>query len=193
MKRYFVQLWLFTLLLVLGITQAQAAEKLTIDDQHSYVMWRIKHLGYSTQNGKWFVQGFVELDKDQPQNSKVDVTIDISKLVTGLPELDKHLMGESFFDVKKFPKATFVSDKVDVTSDTTATVHGTLTMHGVAKPVDLAVTLNKVGKSPMHDRDTVGFSATTTIKRSDFGISAYLPNLGDEVSIEIGAEAYKPK
>jgi polyisoprenoid-binding protein YceI len=171
----------------------QAAEKLTLDENHSYVLWHINHLGFSTQAGKWYVKGFVTLDKEEPKNSKVDVSIDLANLSTGNPELDEHLKSPLFFDVAKYPKATFVSDKVDVTSKTTAKVEGTLTLHGISKPVTLMVTFNKVGKNPISDLMTVGFSAATTIKRSDFGIKTLLPDLADDVSIEIGAEAYQPK
>lgn len=171
----------------------QAAEKLILDNEHSYVLWRIKHLGFSTQAGKWYVKGFVLLDKDQPQNSKVEATIDVANFITGIPELDKHLQGKLFFDVEHYPVATFVSDKVEVTGENTAKVHGLLTVHGITKPVTLSVTLNKVGRNPINDRMTVGFSATTELKRSDFGIKTLLPDLGDEVMIEIGAEAYQPE
>lgn len=172
----------------------QAAEKFIIDDQHSYVLWHIKHLGFSTQTGKWYVKkgGFVTLDKDQPQNSKVEASIDVANIITGLPELDKHLKGKQFFDVERYPTATFISDKVDLLSQSSAKVHGTLTVHGISKPVILMVTLNKVGTNPLTSRTTAGFAATTTIKRSDFGINTLLPALGDDVAIEIGAEAYKP-
>jgi len=123
----------------------------------------------------------------------VDVSIDVDKIVTGLPELDKHLKDKLFFDVAKYPKATFVSDKVEVLSDTTAKVHGNLILHGVSKPITLDVTLNKVGKNPITDKPTVGFTASTELKRSDFGMSTFLPDLGDEVSIEIAAEASPEK
>ncbi|QRN03829.1 hypothetical protein GH742_08045 [Legionella sp. MW5194] len=169
-----------------------APEKLVIDDQHSYVLWRIQHLGFSTQSGKWYVKGSLLLDKDNPQNSKVEATIDVANFVTGIPELDKHLGDKLFFDVKQYPTAQFVSDKVELTGKNTAKVTGTLTVRGVSKPVTLDVTLNKVGKNPVSERMTVGFTATTTLKRSDFGLKAFLPDLGDEVSIEIGAEAYQP-
>jgi polyisoprenoid-binding protein YceI len=169
-----------------------AAETLTIDPQHSYVLWFISHLGFSTQTGKWYVNGTLLLDKDKPQNSKVNATINIADIHTGIPELDKHLKSPLFFDVAKFPTATFVSDKVDLTSKTTAQVHGTLTLHGISKPVTLDVKFNKAGKNPIQDRMTVGFSGNTTIKRSDFGISTLLPDLSDEVKIHIEVEAYLP-
>jgi len=175
-----------------AVLPLQAAEKLILDDEHSYVLWRIEHLGFSTQSGKWYVKGFVFLDKDKPQDSKVDVSIDMANIVTGLPELDKHLKSAQFFDVAKYPTATFVSNKVDVINDTSAKVEGLLTLHGVSKPVTLDVNMNKIGKNPINDRMTVGFTASTKIKRSDFGMNTLLPKLGDEVTIEIGAEAYQP-
>lgn len=185
---------LATVLVMISVTfSAYASETFTIDPHHSYVLWNIKHMGFSTQSGKWFVTGSVSLDKEKPQNSKVDVNIDVAKIVTGIPELDEHLKGKMFFDVEAFPKATFVSDKVEVLSDTSAKVHGMLNLHGVKKPIILNVTLNKVGINPVNEQMTVGFTANTEIKRSDFGMKAFLPGLGDEIPISINVEANQPK
>ena len=192
MTRYFIRCFIAFLLISLS-TSIQAAETLVIDNQHSYVLWSINHLGFSTQTGKWFVNGTVVLDEANPQNSKVDVTVKIADLITGIPELDKHLKSKLFFDAEHFSTAIFVSDKVDVISKNSAKVHGNLTLHNVTKPITLDVTLKKAGVNPVTKRMTAGFEATTTLKRSDFGINAYLPDLGDEVKIEIGAEAYLPK
>jgi polyisoprenoid-binding protein YceI len=163
----------------------------TLDPQHSYVSWEIEHLGFSTQTGKWFVNGTLTIDADKPENSKVTATIKIADLVTGIPELNKHLLGPEFFDEAKFPEASFVSNQVKVSTKSTAKVYGTLTLHGVSKPIVLDVVLKKIGKSPINDKETLGFSATTELKRSDFGIKTLLPPLGDEIKIKIGAEAVK--
>lgn len=170
---------------------ANASQKFILDEQHTYVLWHIKHLGFSSQSGKWYAKGFVILDKDDPKKSKVEATIDVANIVTGIPELDKHLKGKLFFDVARYPTATFVSDKVDLTSKTSAKVSGILTLHGISKPIVLAVTFNKEGKNPITDKPTVGFTATADIKRSDFGMNTMLPDLGDEVTLDIGAEAYQ--
>jgi len=183
---------LMAIVLLITSLPLSAAEKLTLDGQHTYVLWHINHLGFSVQAGKWYANGFVLLDKDHPQNSKLEATIDVAHFITGIPELDEHLKGELFFDVKKFPTATFVSNKIDVTGKTTANVQGILTVHGVSKPVILKVKLNKVGKNPINDNMTYGFFATTMIKRSDFGIKTLLPALGDDVTLEINTEAYQP-
>jgi polyisoprenoid-binding protein YceI len=180
-------------ILLLPISFAVQAEEihLTLDPQHSYLIWHAEHLGFSSQTGKWYVNGTLSIDKEKPENSKVNVSVKIADLITGLPELDKHLLGPLFFDAAKFPTADFVSDKVEVLSKTSAKVHGILTLHGVSKPVTLDVTLNKIGKNPINDKDTVGFTAKTEIKRSDFNIKSLLPQVGDDVKIEIGAEASK--
>lgn len=191
MIRNFIRFFLPGLLFLPVSFSAFCAEKLILDNQHSYILWQVEHLGFSTQSGKWYVNGTLMLDKEKPENSKVEATIKIADMITGIPELDKHLKAKLFFDAQRFPTATFVSNKVDVLSDNSAKVSGTLTLRGVSKPVVLDVTLTKVGKNPINERMTAGFKATTIIKRSDFGINAFIPKVGDEVKITIEAEAYK--
>lgn len=177
--------------LALGAVPAHAADTYTIDPMHTSVVWTINHFGFSNPWGKFaMITGSVTLDDKAPQNSKVDVTIPVANLVTGLPALDEHLASKDFFDTAVYPTATFASTKVVQTGKNTATVDGVLTLHGVSKPEVLAVTLNKIGEN-MFKKQTAGFSATATIKRSDFGMNAYLPGLGDEVKLYIEAEANK--
>ncbi|AMP92632.1 YceI family protein [Legionella pneumophila] len=187
--------FIFAILAVFAFSTDIYAEPqtLTLDNQHTYVLWKVKHLGFSTQAGKWYANGQLVLDKDNPQQSKVNVTIKIDDIVTGIPELDKHLKGKLFFDTKQFPSATFVSDKVEVTGKNKAKVYGMLTLHGVTKPIILDVVFNKAGINLLNDRETAGFSATTSLKRSDYGIKALIPEVGDDVEIEIEAEAYLDK
>lgn len=191
-KRLLSRTLLLVGLLCFGILPAHAAETYTLDPMHTYVLWHINHFGFSNPSGKWLASGTLVLDEAKPQNSKVNVTIHTTDVVTGIKELDEHLRKEIFFDVAHFPTATFESDKVDVTGKNTANVHGILTIKGVAKPVVLAVVLNKIGMSPITDKKTAGFTATTQFKRSDFGINTLLPGLGDDVKIDIEAEAYLP-
>lgn len=192
MKWNFLKLFIACITSFFIFTAVQAAETFTLDPQHTYVLWHIKHLGFSNQAGKWYASGTLILDKDKPSNSKVNATIQVADIITGIPELDKHLKGKLFFDVTQFPTATFVSDSIDVTGADEAKVHGMLTLHGISKPVTLDVKLNQTGVNPITDKMTAGFSATTTIKRSDFGINTLLPALSDEVKLEIEAEAFKP-
>lgn len=184
-----------TALTVQSTTAEQAnlqagAIKLTFDPQHTYVLWHINHFGFSDQSGKWYASGTLLLDKKNMKNTKLDVTININDVITGIPELDAHLKGESFFNTNEYPTATFVSDKVILTGKNTAKVNGMLTLHGETKPVTLNVKLNKEGVNPISQKQTFGFSATTKIKRTDFGLKAYVPGLSDNVDIEINSEAY---
>ena len=98
-----------------------------------------------------------------------------------------------FFDTAQYPTATFKSNKVEVTGKTTAKVSGLLTLHGISKPVNLVVSLNQSGINPITDNLTAGFAAVTTIKRSDFNMTTLLPGLGDDVLLDIQAEAYQAK
>lgn len=183
--------WILTTAVCLGLPfPGYTAEKFILDNKHTYVLWHINHLGFSSQMGKWYANGFVVLDKEKPENSKVEATIELSGISTGLPELDKHLKSALFFNTDKYPSAVFVSDKVTVLNKTSANVQGMLTLHGVSKPITLMVTLNKIGKNPITDQMSAGFTAKTKIKRSNFGMNTLLPDLGDDVSIEIGAEGY---
>ena len=191
MKRIFIRVLIIFFTLLFGC-EVYAAETYTIDPNHSYVLWHISHFEFSHPSGKWMVaEGTLNLDKEQPQNSKVNVTIHVADMITGIPALDKHLKGQLFFDVEKYPNATFVSDKITKTGKDTAKIHGILTIRGVSKPITLDVKLNKMGISPITNKETVGFTASTTLKRSDFGITTLLPGLGDDVKIDIEAEASK--
>jgi polyisoprenoid-binding protein YceI len=171
------------------VLPAQAAETYKLDPMHTQVVWSINHFGFSNPSGKFAsIDGTLTLDEAKPEDSKVTATITIANLFTGLDKLNEHLLSDKFFDAKQFPTATFTSTKVETTGKDTAKVTGDLTVHGVTKPVVLDVTLNKIGENMMKKK-TAGFSATTTIKRSDFGMTTYLPMLGDEVKLSIESEA----
>jgi polyisoprenoid-binding protein YceI len=182
----------FVLPLALLASPALAADTYTLDPNHTNIVWRASHFGFSSPDGKWAsASGEVVLDEAVPANSKVKVEIKLDGLVTGIPKFDDHLKSADFLDVSTYPVANFVSDVVEPTGKDTAKVTGTLTLRGVSKPVTLDVKLNKMGPHPMMNVPTVGFTATTVIKRSEFGISAYVPNISDEVQITIEAEANK--
>lgn len=162
----------------------------TIESNHTYVEYQISHFDTSVQSGKWFATGNLHFDENKIQDSSVNINIQIGNIVSGIPELDKHLTGSGFFDVAKYPTATFVSKKVSKLKKDQFKVDGDLTLHGITKPVTLSVTKNKVGVNPMTKLQTAGFSATTTIKRSDFGLVAYPQALGNEIKLNIQVEAY---
>lgn len=191
MKRIAIFLFSILTLSLLFTLPARAADTYTFDPTHTYVLWHINHFGFSNPSGKWLANGTLILDQAQPQNSKVNVIIQVEDTITGIPELDQHLKKAIFFDVARYPTATFISKKVIVTGKNTAQVQGILTLRGVAKPITLNVVLNEIAINPITNKMTAGFSATTELKRSDFGITTLIPGVSDAVKIDIEAEAYK--
>jgi polyisoprenoid-binding protein YceI len=173
---------------------AWAADRYELDVTHTNIVWQANHFGFSSPSGKFVKsEGVVVLDETKPEKSSVTVTIDTASLRTGIEKFDEHLKSKDFLEVEKYTTAKFVSTKVDVTGKNTANVTGDFTLHGITKPVVLEVTLNKIGESPASKKHTAGFSATTTIKRSDFGMEYALPGVSDLVNIDIEAEAVLAK
>lgn len=191
MKTKFLGLLAVTALLSFAPLSAYAApETYAFDTNHTSVIWKAEHMGFSYPHGIFSnIEGTLVLDEADLSKSTIDATIPVSKIATGIPKFDEHLKSKDFFNTEKFPTAKFVSTKVEKTGDKTAKVTGDLTLLGVTKPVTLDVTLNKQGEHPMMKKKAVGFSATTTIKRSDFGLSYGIPNVADEIPLLIEAEA----
>ena len=164
-----------------------------IDNSHTNVLFGLSHMGFSQYYGRFnVITGTLEFDAKAPEKSKLDVKIDIASIDTNSAELEKKLVGADWFDAAKFPSATFVSTKVEKTSATKGKVTGDLTIHGVTKPVVLDVTFNGAGQNPIAAVPQLGFSATTQIKRSDFGVAQYVPMVGDEVTLTIESEFQLP-
>jgi len=185
---------LFIVSLIIGGFAYADAQVYNLDPSHTSVTWRISHFDFSHPSGKWMVEsGEIALDETNLNNSKVTATIQVDDVISGIPKLDQELIGNQFFDAAKFPKAVFISTSVKQKSANKLTVIGDLTMHGVTKPVTLDVTINKIGIRPITMLKAAGFSAIAKIKRSDFGIKAYLPGLGDVVDLSIEVEASVPK
>ena len=158
-----------------------------VDTGHTQVLFTVMHLGISEYTGQ-FTQptGSLVLDTADPSKSKVEVTFAIDKVSTTVPALDAHLKTKDFFDAAAFPTGTFVSTSVKA-SGKTAVIAGNLTLKGVTKPVTLNATFTGGGPHPMSKKPNVGFTATTTIKRSEFGVSYGIPMVSDDVKLVINA------
>jgi polyisoprenoid-binding protein YceI len=168
-----------------------AATTYTVDPRHTFPSFEISHLGFSIQRGRFDQSsGKVSLDPEAAKGS-INITIEAASISTGLAELEKHLRGEDFLDVARFPKITFVSDKLTFNKDQLTGADGTLTLHGIAKPVHLAIDHFYCGMNLIAMKYTCGANATATIKRSDFGVDKYVPKVGDDVKIAIQVEATK--
>jgi len=185
MKKY-----LLSIMLAGGLNLAvYAGEIYNLEPTHSFVEFHYNHMGFSNPSGKWFATGNLNLDAKSLAKSSADITIKIGDIVTGVDKLNEHLKGPDFFDVAKYPTATFVSQKISNIHGKKFDLTGTLTLHGVSKPVTLHVTQNEWAVSKITNVKTAGFSATATIKRSDYGLSMYVPAVSDEVKLNIEIEA----
>lgn len=179
---------------LMATSSIASAAEYKLDTSHTYVGFEISHFGFSTTHGSFEdVKGKLDFDQSKPEASKVDVKIETDSLKTGFEKRDEHLLSPDFFDAKKYPEIKFKSTKVTVTGKDTGTLTGDLTLHGVTKPVTLDVTFTKAAPSPMKPTILVaGFNATGSIKRSDFGMTTYVPAIGDDVKIIISTEANAP-
>jgi polyisoprenoid-binding protein YceI len=190
--RFFV-LSLLGFAATLGFASAAQAEaaKYVLDKPHTQILFTVNHLGFSNSVGKFTdYNGFVNFDEATPADSSVEVTIKTASVDLNDAAWNDHMKKPDFFNVEKFPDMTFKSTKVEVTGEKTANITGDLTLLGVTKPVVLATVFNQAGKHPMSGKLGAGFSATGTLKRSDFGMNYGLPMVGDDVKITIEAEAY---
>jgi polyisoprenoid-binding protein YceI len=161
----------------------------TIDKSHAKIVFSINHLGFSTYYGIFNdFAGSLDLDSAAPAKSALSVTINVAGIVTTDRKLDANLKSDAFFDVAKFPKATFKSTSIELTGEGTGKLTGDLTLHGVTKPVTLDVTFNGSGTPPMSKAYVVGFDAVGMLKRSDFGIKNFVPFVGDDVKLLISCE-----
>lgn len=179
-----------------GKTQAPAGTY-TLDPAHSTVVFRLSHLGFSKYTASFAkLSGVLTFDPDHPEAMTVSATIDPKSLTLPTPPKGFHdtLTGPQWLDAAKYPEITFKSTKVATTGANTADVTGDFTLHGVTKPVVLHVTFNGGYPANAFDSARVGFSAKTTIRRSDFGMGYGVPapgtnmGVGDNLDITIETE-----
>lgn len=170
--------------------QLTGREVYALDKSHTNIMWFANHLGFSTSMGQFMdFDGRIILDHDNPDQSSVTITLQTASIMTGQEKFDTHLKSADFFNVEKYPTASFVSTKVTLLTDNRATVEGNFTLLGVTKPLTLKIRLNKRAMDLPTNVMRSGFSVSTTIKRSRWGMKYYVPFVGDEVRIRIEAEA----
>lgn len=178
--------------LSIPIPTVPQTSKWELDPENSSAEFVCKHV-FSKVRGMFAKpSGTVNLDEATPANSKISATIDVNSITTGVEERDTHLKGVDFFDVAKYPTITFVSTNVSKSNATSYSVTGNLTMHGVTKPVTLAVTASP----PFHHAGGIrrGIEATTSVNRKDFELRWEFPGegdgvvVGDKIQITINAE-----
>jgi polyisoprenoid-binding protein YceI len=160
-----------------------------LDPEHATLLFKLDHLGFSQLVGRFDrFDATLDFDPETPAASRLSATIDPASIDLNLPKFEKELRGPDWFDVERFPEAQFDSRDVVVTGEDTGRITGDLTLHGVTRPITLAATFNGGGDSLLTGRYTLGFAATGVLSRSDFGLGAYAPAVGDAVTLEIHAE-----
>lgn len=158
------------------------------DPMHTLVRFEVDHFGFSQYFGVFpAATGTLTLDPRNISAAKVDVTVPVERVSTTNATLDDELRGANWFDAARYPTIRFVSSGVTRTGPGTAKIAGTLTLHGVSKPLVLDAVFVGAGANPLSKAYTAGFQATGRLKRTDFGISKYVPLVSDEVVLTISA------
>ncbi len=174
--------------------QARAADYV-IDSKkaHAFIQFKISHLGFSYVLGRFnHFDGVFSYDEKDPAASHVKVTVDVSSVDTNHAERDKHLRSEKFFDVKKYPKATFVSSSYEVTGDKRALLKGMFTLHGVTRPITIKVRELGAGKDPWGGYRR-GFEGSLTLALKDYNINTSLGPAAKEVVLFLSLEGIRQK
>ena len=157
-----------------------------VEPGHTQIGFSLLHLGFSYYSGTFSnVSGTLRLAPSSPATDRLDITIPIASVATTSAKLDGELKGPAWFDATRYPTATFTSTQVTPVGTDAARVVGTLTLHGVSEPETLMVHFVGAGVNPLDKKYTVGFEATGTIRRSDFGVKTYVPLVGDMVRLTI--------
>lgn len=186
------KLIVLSLILLVSLVPLWAeVETYEIDPVHSSVIFSAKHFNVGYFYGRFNqIEGTIRFDRENHQNSSVEITIPVKSIDTANQKRDDHLKGPDFFDAKQFPNITFKSSEIKVLRDKVFEVRGPLTLHGVTKEITLRVDLTGEGKDPWGNY-RIGFWTQKTIKRSEFGMSYMLEGISDKVDLIVSVEAIK--
>ena len=173
--------------------QAGEPERYVFDPVHTRVMFAIDHAGFSkaigTVSGS---EGSLQFDAEDWTATRMDVVVPMARLDMGDSGWSASVFAPRFLDVKRYPQARFVANNVTRIEGNRGRACGDLTLHGVTKPLCMDLVMNKAGRYPLPPfRRTIGFSATTTLKRSEFGMKSWRSLVGDDVELRIEAELFR--
>lgn len=183
--------------LILGLSLAAATivanaapTAYKIDPAHTATVFSWHHFGFSTPSANFKdIQGTINVDNDTPSRSSVNVTIPVVSVNTNVTALDQDFQKKDWFDATNYPNITFKSTRVETKDKKHFKILGDLTVKGITKPIILDAVLNKQGIHPMSKAQAIGFNATTSFNRSEFGIANNIPNVGDKITVNITTEA----
>lgn len=167
-----------------------------VDPDHSVAAFSVRHMMIANVRGQFNgIEGKINFDPADVPNSSVELTIKVASIVTGIQKRDDHLLSPDFFDAEKYPVITFKSTNVEYPGHNRGMITGEFTIHGVKKPVVLEAEYFGPVKDPFGEGASMGFSATTTINREDYGIIWNHPMddggvmVGKEVRVSVDIEA----
>lgn len=174
------------------------AGQYVIDKTHASLIWKVSHAGLSNYAARFTeFDSTLTFDPADVTKSKLVATVNPASIqtdyVAGERDFNKELANdEKWFNAAKFPSIRFESTRIEKTGDNTGKIHGNLTLLGVTKPLTLDVVFNGAfAEQPFSKKPTLGFSATATLTRSDWGLDTYVPMIGDKVTLQIETEFAK--
>lgn len=171
------------------------AKTYDVDPTHSGVVFKVRHRGVSSFYGQFSaIQGTIEFDKLHVERSSMELVVPIKSILTGDRTRDGHIKGADFLNMRQYPEATYVSSEIKELSDGVYTVTGDFTLGG--KTVSIVARLSDVESALVNGSKLMGFEASFSIKRSDFGITKYVDpkdpedgSLGDKIELTVFVEA----
>ena len=168
-----------------------AADSYTIDQGHTFPRFEVSHFGFSTHRGQFNkTSGKLVLDRTAKTGS-VEITVATASVSTGDPALEEHLRSAEYFDAERFPSMLYKSKSVIFDGDAPVRAEGELTLHGVTRPLTLAIANVKCGMHPIAKKEACGAEVSGKLKRSDFGMTTSVPAIGDDILLRIQVEARK--
>ena len=178
-------------LATLACAGAFAADSYTLDSSHSFPRFAINHFGFSTHRGQFNkTAGKLVLDR-AAKSGTADITVQTASIGTGDPKLEEHLRSPDFFNVEKFPTMVFKAKTIKFNGDVPASAEGELTLLGVTKPLTLAISNVVCAQHSFYKKEDCGAELSGKLKRTDFGMTKYVPAVGDEVTLMIQVEAIR--
>lgn len=193
MQRFLRSPCVFRTILLAALTFATGGEAAVhdydFDKVHSQLVFHVSHLGFSTSEGEFHgLSGGFSFDRKHWENSQCDVHIDVHSLDMDDAAWEKQLLGKVWFDAKQFPAMHFVCDRLEPIDATHGRLHGRLTIRGIEQAIRLELAFNRAGIDKYTLQSVAGFSATTHLRRSDFGMLKFVPEVGEDVFVELQIE-----
>ncbi len=170
---------------------AFSAETYTIDPEYTIPSFEVEHLGFTTQRGRFDkTEGKVSLDFAARKGS-VDFTVFTNTVDMGSRAWTVHVISEGLFNIEKYPTMTFKSDKLVFEGNKVVAADGQFTLLNVTKPLRVTVNGFACATNPLNKKFMCAGNITATIKRSDYGMTKYIPTVSDEIKINVPVEAYR--